>query len=88
MYQQTLNSWRHFLLTRKRAVLIPAALCFLLAGTTAASAQDAAVVRLAYVSGGVKILQNGVVQFDKAVANMPLFNNSQVTTATDGPGRN
>lgn len=61
------------------------ALMFLLMlSAVAALAQDTAVVRLSYVSGGVKILQNGVVQFDSAVANMPLFKSEQVVTATDG----
>jgi hypothetical protein len=49
----------------------------------AACAQDA-VVRLSYVNGGVQILQNGTVQFDKAVANMPLFESSQIRTDGDG----
>jgi hypothetical protein len=58
-------------------------LAIFIALASVAHAQDA-VVRLSYVTGSVQIGQNGSVQFDKAVANMPLFEGSQVTTAGDG----
>jgi hypothetical protein len=61
-----------------------AAALVLAAVAVSARAQDDAVVRLSYVGGGVQILQNGAVQFDKAVANMPLFDASEVATAGDG----
>jgi hypothetical protein len=67
-----------------RRVVACLAVCLVFAAANVVRAQDAAVVRLAYVNGSVQILQNGVVQFDKAVANMPLFKDSQVVTATDG----
>jgi ferric-dicitrate binding protein FerR (iron transport regulator) len=66
-----------------RRKAITAALVTLFAAASMAHAQDA-VVRLSYVAGSVQIAQNGTVQFDKAVANMPLFEGSQVTTAGDG----
>ena len=80
MFHRALKALQHFLPVAKCVVLTSVAICVL----PAAHAQDAAVVRLAYMSGNVQILQNGVVQFDKAVANMPLFKDSQVATATDG----
>jgi hypothetical protein len=46
--------------------------------------QNAAVVRLSYVSGTVQILQNGAVQFPKAVRNMPLFSGYTLETEDDG----
>jgi hypothetical protein len=67
-----------------RTVIAAAAVLLLAMATMPVSAQDDAVVRLSYVSGGVQILQNGAVQFDKAVANMPLFDSSEVATGGDG----
>lgn len=66
-----------------KSAVSAAMLLLFTAFAVAAHAQDA-VIRLSYVSGSVQILQNGTVQFDKAVANMPLFEGSQVATSGDG----
>jgi len=67
------------------SVLLNALVVFFFAAVAlTAAAQDNAVVRLSYVSGNVRILQDGAVQFDRAVANMPLFEASQVATGGDG----
>jgi hypothetical protein len=68
-----------------RAIAGIAALLFAAFGfSTQAYADDPAVVRLSFVDGSVQVGQGGAAPLDKAVANMPLFEGSTVTTATDG----
>lgn len=48
------------------------------------SGQPARAVRLSYVDGQVKLSQGGQVLADKAVANTPLFEGTQLTTSDSG----
>jgi ferric-dicitrate binding protein FerR (iron transport regulator) len=41
-------------------------------------------VRLSLAEGGVQVVQDGEVVADPAVSNMPLFEHSEITTASDG----
>jgi hypothetical protein len=51
---------------------------------TDASGQPARAVRLSYIDGQVKLSQGGQVVADQAVANTPLFEGAQLTTADSG----
>jgi hypothetical protein len=52
--------------------------------TAQTSGQPARAVRLSYVDGQVKLSQGGQVLAEKAVANTPLFEGMQLSTADDG----
>lgn len=55
------------------------------AGIAAAQAPDTtALVRLSFVQGDVKVLQNDQTLFDQAQANMPLFSGYALATGEDG----
>jgi len=51
---------------------------------TDTSGQPARAVRLSYVDGQVKLSEGGQVVADQAVANTPLFEGAQLTTADSG----
>ena len=50
-------------------------------------AQPARAVRLSYVEGQVRLAQGSQVLAEPAVANTPLFEGMQLTTADDGQAR-
>lgn len=52
--------------------------------TQSSSGQPARAVRLSYVDGQVKVSQGGQVLAEQAVANTPLFEGTQLTTADSG----
>ena len=73
---------KHESFIRFLLVSVSFASCLLAAAITA-SAQDAAVVRLSFVAGGVQSSAAGS-SASPAVLNMPLFEGSVVSTSTDG----
>ena len=53
-------------------------------GDTAAGAGNSRALRLSSVEGHVQVVQDGQVLADPALANMPLFAGTQITTGDDG----
>jgi hypothetical protein len=66
-----------------RAVLIAVAV-FPLASVPAFSDSQVRTVRLSYVEGGVQIARGSAQQFDRAMVNLPITQNTQLRTAQDG----
>lgn len=53
-------------------------------GASAPTQDSANVARLSFAQGGVQISSGGQVQFQQAVANMPVLEGAQLQTAQDG----
>lgn len=51
---------------------------------TAHPATDSRAVRLSNVEGGVRVIQDGEVVADPALANQPIFEGSEISTGNDG----
>jgi uncharacterized membrane protein YgcG len=66
------------------AVLALGAVCLAPGSQAQTAGQPARAVRLSYVDGSVKLLQGNQVLADQAVANTPLLEGMQLTTADNG----